>query len=824
MGLVVLKFGGTSVATRERWDTIARAVAAHRAEGRQVLLVCSAITGITNRLEALLPAALRGEQGPLLDAIEERHRALAAELGVPFAPLAADLDELRRIATGISLTGEVTPRSHARVLAKGELLLTRLGAPFLGAAWLDARTVLVAEPAPNEHRRWLNANCGHARDPSLRLPADVVVTQGFVAADASGETVVLGRGGSDTSAALFAARLGAEALEIWSDVPGLYTADPRRVPGARLLALVDYDEAQELASMGAKVLHPRCIAPVRAHGIPVHLRSTLDPTAPGTTLARVPADAPAVRAVTARKGVTLVTMETLGMWQEVGFLADVFAVFRRHGLSVDLVATSEANVTCTLDPAANAIDARVLDALVRELGAYCRASTLGPCAVVSLVGTRIRAALPRLGPALAAFEAHPVHLVTQAASDLNLSFVVDEGQADALVTRLHGVLFGEPEVAVPPAAPGDTWWVRRRAELLALGASPLYVYDGEGLRDAARRLVALPGVDRAWYAVKANPNRDVLRIFAAEGLGFECVSVGEIARVREVAPAAPILFTPNFAPAAEYAAAFDAGAHVTVDNLWALESWPALFAGRDVMLRVDPGHGRGHHAHVRTGGRASKFGIAVEDLDRAREACVKAGARVVGLHTHSGSGILDPGTWGDLAELLAAALPLFPDAHLVDVGGGLGVGDRPGDGGVDLAALDARLLAFRARHPGVAVWLEPGRWLVARQGVLLARVTQLKEKAGRAFVGVDAGMNALVRPMLYGAWHEIVNLTRLGEPATLVADVVGPICESGDVLGAGRALPETREGDVLLVANAGAYGRAMASEYNLRPPPEERVL
>ncbi|MFZ5478558.1 MAG: bifunctional aspartate kinase/diaminopimelate decarboxylase [Myxococcota bacterium] len=821
MSSIVLKFGGTSVATRARWDTLAGIVAARRAEGHRVVVVCSAITGVTNQLEKLLPAALRGEHEPMLAELAAKHDALARDLGVD--AVTEPLEELRRIATGVSLTGEATPRLTARVLAQGELWLTKLGAAFLGAAWIDARTVLVTEPAPTEHRRFLHASCPHHADPALVLP-EVAVTQGFVARDPAGETVVLGRGGSDTSAALFAARLGAARLEIWSDVPGMFTADPRLVANARMLDRVDYDEAQELASMGAKVLHPRCLAPVRAHAIPLHLKSTLDPEAPGTVIARVPATAPAVRAVTARRGVTLVTMETMGMWQQVGFLADAFAVFKAHGLSVDLVATSETNVTCSLDAAANALDARVLDALVKDLGAHCRAATIGPCAVVSLVGARIRAALHRLGPALEAFESHPVHLVSLAASDLNVSFVVDEAQADPLVRRLHALYFEDGAAeAVAPAVPTDAWWVRRREELLRV-PTPAYVYDTPTLREAARRLRGLASADHVWYAVKANPNADVLRVFAEEGLGFECVSAGELAHVREAVPGSPILFTPNFAPAGEYAAAFEAGAHVTVDNLWALEAWPELFRGRDVLLRVDPGHGRGHHAHVRTAGAASKFGIALEDLERARDACAKAGARVVGLHAHTGSGILDPGAWAGTAAQLAVALPLFPEARVLDVGGGLGVGDRPTDPGVDLAALDARLAAFRATHPGLQLWLEPGRWLVARAGVLLAGVTQLKEKAGRGFVGVDAGMNALVRPMLYGAWHEIVNLTRLGEPDALVADVVGPICESGDVLGAGRALPATREGDVLLVATAGAYGHAMASRYNLRLPPPEVLL
>ncbi|HEV2321379.1 MAG TPA: bifunctional aspartate kinase/diaminopimelate decarboxylase, partial [Gammaproteobacteria bacterium] len=144
--------------------------------------------------------------------------------------------------------------------------------------------------------------------------------------------------------------------------------------------------------------------------------------------------------------------------------------------------------------------------------------------------------------------------------------------------------------------------------------------------------------------------------------------------------------------------------------------------------------------------------------------------------------------------------------------------------GLDLKRLDAGLFKVRRAYPDIQLWLEPGRYLVARAGVLLARVTQLKGKSGLRYLGVDAGMNSLLRPALYGAHHEIVNLTRFDEPAKARYTVVGPICESGDVLGVERLLPESREGDVLLIVDVGAYGHAMGSRYNLREPAVETLL
>ncbi len=207
---------------------------------------------------------------------------------------------------------------------------------------------------------------------------------------------------------------------------------------------------------------------------------------------------------------------------------------------------------------------------------------------------------------------------------------------------------------------------------------------------------------------------------------------------------------------------------------------------------------------------------------RARARAVEA--HVIGLHAHAGSGIFNVANWQQAARLLAQLAQRFPLARIIDVGGGFGVPERAGESGVDLAQLDAALASVRAAHPHLQIWIEPGRYLVAAAGVLLARVTQLKTKGEVRYVGVATGMNSLIRPALYGAYHEIVNLTRLAEPAEQLVNIVGPICESGDILGHDRLLPATYEGDVLLVSNAGAYGHVMSSHYNLRAPAPEVCL
>ncbi|HUP50903.1 MAG TPA: bifunctional aspartate kinase/diaminopimelate decarboxylase, partial [Longimicrobiales bacterium] len=663
---IVLKFGGTSVSTAANWATIASVLRERLASGYRPLLVHSALNGVTNQLEALAAAALQRTHAPVRGEIDERHDALAAVLGLSpeetTALLAADRKDLRELVEGVALVGELTPRTRARLLAFGERMATRLGAAYLqrsgiDVTWLDARELLTSIEGPNgdDAASYLSAECAAAADHALatRLEAvrGVPITQGFIAHNAHGETVVLGRGGSDTAAAYFAGKLSAERLEIWTDVPGMFTADPRVVPSARLLRQLDYREAQEIATTGSKVLHPRCIPAVRDRSIPLHVRSTAMPGGEGTIIHRGAAEGPAqLKAISCKKHILLVSMETVGMWHEVGFLAKAFTVFSHCGLSIDLVSTSETNVTVSLDAEANLLEAETVDGLMDELGAFCRATLIRECAAVSLVGRRIRGLLHRLGPALQVFEQQRIHLLSQAASDLNLTVVVDEDQADRLVRLLHAQLIaeaGSPEVFGPSweqlqptaaARPARTprWWeVKRDALLACLGEDDAaYVHDLATVDERLRSLLSIDAVHRVLYSMKANSNPEILERVRAAGAAFECVSPGEIDRVFECFPEidpGEILFTPNFAPRSEYSLALERGVRTTLDSTYPLRSWPEVFAGARLFLRLDPGVGRGHHDKVRTAGTQAKFGIPLFELEEVAALAAAAGASIVGL-------------------------------------------------------------------------------------------------------------------------------------------------------------------------------------------------
>jgi diaminopimelate decarboxylase/aspartate kinase len=336
--------------------------------------------------------------------------------------------------------------------------------------------------------------------------------------------------------------------------------------------------------------------------------------------------------------------------------------------------------------------------------------------------------------------------------------------------------------------------MKKRDALLRLADSNsnAYVYDRDSVIEAATNLKNLHNVDRILYAIKANFNEDILRAVDSVGVDFECVSPGEVELLRKVIPNLDherILFTPNFAPREEYAWALEQNLQVTLDNLYPLQAWPELFKDRQLFVRIDPGQGRGHHEHVKTAGIHSKFGIPRFEVAELRQLVAAAGAKVIGIHAHSGSGILDPNNWRTVAGELVQIAEQFPGVETIDLGGGLGVAEKPGDIPIDLATVDATLAEIKETYPQYKLWLEPGRYVVARAGVLLTHVTQTKGKGEMRFVGVSTGMNSLIRPALYGAYHEIVNLTRADEAPSETVTVVGPICESGDRLGSETRAP-----------------------------------
>ncbi len=447
--MIVCKFGGTSVGDTAAIERTAAIVRGRLAQ--QPVVVVSALAGTTN---ALLDIAAQASKGQFIvairgiEALRDRHLAVVEELlgpGAASVEIAAEVsmlfDELAHLGEALSVLGDLSPRSLDAVAAYGE----RLSSPIVAAAfhqrgipatWVDARKVMITDDAFGKARPQTDAIAEAAREQLLPIVRDgrVPVLGGYIGATVEGTTTTLGRGGSDYSAALFGAALDVEAIEIWTDVDGMLTADPRVIPGAQLIEHIRFDEAAELASFGAKVLHPSTIAPAVQRSIPVFIYNSHRPQAAGT---RITFDAPrfSVRAVAGRANVVLVNVKSSAMLGTPGIVRGIFSVFERFKLSVDVIATSEVSVSVTLD------DAQHLDAVLNELRSFGDVTVQRGRGIVAIVGAGLGGHTPTMARALAALGDMRVHMCSLSASAINLTLIVDGDQVHEAMRRLHRAFF-----------------------------------------------------------------------------------------------------------------------------------------------------------------------------------------------------------------------------------------------------------------------------------------------------------------------------------------------------------------------------------------------
>ena len=454
--MIVLKFGGTSVGDAEAIDRTARIVATR--VNRGPIVVVSALAGVTNDLIGLAEQAVKGHLIGALRAIEglrERHLTQtelllgSSEASVDTSgELSAMIDELAHLAEALATLGDMTPRSLAAISSYGERMSSLLcTATFaqrgIPAVHVDACDVMITDDAYSRAEPQPDAIAEACRAFVIPLVRDgkVPVMGGFIgSAKGTGVTTTLGRGGSDYSASLFGAAVQAEAIEIWTDVDGMLTSDPRIVSNARLIEQIAFEEASELASFGAKVLHPNTIAPAVRLGIPVYVLNSLRPEGKGT---KITFDAPnrAVSAIAGKKNITLVKVGSPRMLLTEGFLRALFEIFERHRTSVDVVATSEVSVSLTVD------DASHLEAIVGDLRALGDVSVERNRGVVAVVGGAIADGGEAMARALQAIGDVRIHMLSLSATRINLTMVVDDEQVTPAIQRLHDAFFAE-EAAV----------------------------------------------------------------------------------------------------------------------------------------------------------------------------------------------------------------------------------------------------------------------------------------------------------------------------------------------------------------------------------------
>lgn len=441
----VLKFGGTSLGDGERVRRVAEIVGAVAEAGEvKPVVVASAHAGITNLLLAAAEDALAGVEDPVRP-VRERQFAILDELNLSHDLIGDELEHLTGILKGIALLGERSPRTLDAVASFGERMSTRALAAELRRLGYKAAA----------HRAWdlgliTTRKFGHARPlpeaeglirERLQMKLDegeIPIITGFIGKSEDGVITTLGRNGSDYSAAIFGAAVGADEIQIWTDVPGILTTDPRVVDGTRVIPALSFAEASELANYGAKVIHPATLTPAVEKSIPIRVKSTLEPDAPGSLI--VPESdrtEEVVKAIAHKTGITLVHIHSTRMLGRPGFLSRIAKVFQIHRIDVDMIATSEVSVSLTVE------DSTHLDRAVKRLGTFARVKVVRDRAIVCVVGEGLAdepGCLARVFGALAESQT-AIDLISQGASRLNLGLVVAAEGVETVVRGLHAALF-----------------------------------------------------------------------------------------------------------------------------------------------------------------------------------------------------------------------------------------------------------------------------------------------------------------------------------------------------------------------------------------------
>jgi len=447
--MIVMKFGGSSVADASRIRHVAEIVRSQLA--KKPVLVLSAMGDTTDHLLEAGDAALKNGKVEI-SRIEKLHMDTVKNLKLPVQKeVNALFDELKRLLSGIALIRELTPRTKDYLVSFGERLSVRIAAAMLKSSSMNSMAFDAWELG-------FLSNSDYGKAELLKESWDLIpkkvlplingnslpVVTGFIAKDERGSITTLGRGGSDLSATMIAAACRAEEVQVWKDVDGILTADPRIVKNVRPVQNVTYEEAAELAYYGAQVLHPRAMQPCMKTGTPVLVKNSYKIDAPGTRIELAASGEikkrPPVRAITSRLNVTLVDIVSTRMLGQYGFLAEVFSIFSRHNVSIDMVATSEVSVSLTLDTSYD------LGEIKKELSKIASVEIKTGKAIVSVIcnvkrSSEILARVFRICQLIAV----PVQMISQGASKVNISFIVNDTEAAETVKALHLDFFEEME-------------------------------------------------------------------------------------------------------------------------------------------------------------------------------------------------------------------------------------------------------------------------------------------------------------------------------------------------------------------------------------------
>ncbi|AXF66654.1 MULTISPECIES: lysine-sensitive aspartokinase 3 [Leclercia] len=444
---VVAKFGGTSVAD---FDAMNRSADVVLADPNTRLVVLSASAGVTNLLVALAEGLEASERQAKLEALHKIQFDILSRLRDP----SVISEEIERLLENIITLAEAASLATSTALtdelvSHGELMSTLLFVEVLRernvqSQWFDVRKVLRTSDRFGRAEPDIEAIAElTTQQLAPRLAEGIVITQGFIGSEAKGRTTTLGRGGSDYTAALLGEALRASRVDIWTDVPGIYTTDPRVVPAAKRIDEIAFEEAAEMATFGAKVLHPATLLPAVRSDIPVFVGSSKDPKAGGTMVCNTTENPPLFRAIALRRKQTLLTLHSLSMLHSRGFLAEVFSILARHSISVDLVTTSEVNIALTLDTTGSTStgDTLLTQSLLMELSELCRVEVEEDLALVAIIGNELSRASGVGKEVFGVLDPFNIRMICYGASSYNLCFLVPGHEAEQVVQKLHHNLF-----------------------------------------------------------------------------------------------------------------------------------------------------------------------------------------------------------------------------------------------------------------------------------------------------------------------------------------------------------------------------------------------
>jgi diaminopimelate decarboxylase len=835
--LISIKFGGTSMGGAETILECAKIVK-EKTKNYLPIVTVSAVGGVTNELINLVRLAKK--QKPRLVhahviALKKRHwnilKNIVSSKGLDsvweqdFLPL---FSKLETILIGTSSVGDITQKTESYILSFGEKLSSHLMVQALNKfniknSRIDAERVIKTDDHYLEANVKFKATtlaCRKIIKP-LVIKKIVPIVTGFIGKDTHGNTTLLGRGGSDYTASILAIGVDAEKIEIWTDVNGIMSADPRVIKNAISWPILDMAIVSEMAYSGAKVIHPKSITAAIQKNIPVYIMNTFNPGFQGTKVANQVTLG--VKGIISSNNNTLLNVESPNMLEGVGFLAHLTKIIEEYGVPIDVCATSETTFTFSIKNKDFSLK------FLKSLKKIAKITIQKNLAKLSIIGNNITNDPQLLADIFVIMAKQLIYIrtVSIGASTNNITLLVDESNSEKAFktftpTTNKLLKFMTTSIYTPPE--------NLAKKIAQKFGTPIFITDAKTIIDRIKELrSSFSRKTKIYYAMKANYNPAILKLMLKNGIdGIDATSPFEIKLAKNAGfPSKQIIFTGVNSSIEELRAVYQEKVLPNLGSLSELEKWGEMFPHTKISIRVNPGSGGGEFKELITAGKHAKFGIRLLDLEKAKKIIKLRSLKVIGLHFHLGSGLYNTKRFERAIKSLCQHAPTFEHLRFLDVGGGFGVRYRPEQKPVhtqDFFKVINKHCCKLEQHFGhpLEIRIEPGKFLVAESTCLLTKVNSIKKDGELYTIGVDTSLNHIIRPSLYGAYHHVVKISPQGKP--IKANIVGNICESTDVLGVAISLRKSQEGDLIAILTAGAYCASMSSLYNLRPYAAEVLI